>query len=79
MVKKGDTLYSIALDNGADYRDVAQWNSLDDPTKLRIGQVLRVLPPAEGAGVTVGAARGILTSAPDRCRSPANGSPSRAR
>jgi len=38
-VKQGDTLYSIALDHGADYREVAQWNALDDPTKLRIGQV----------------------------------------
>jgi lipoprotein NlpD len=46
-VKRGDTLYSIALEHGADYREVAQWNSLDDPTKLRVGQVLRVKPPAE--------------------------------
>jgi lipoprotein NlpD len=57
-VKQGDTLYSIALDNGADYREVAQWNGLDDPTKLRIGQVLRVKPPAERAGVMVGTAKG---------------------
>jgi lipoprotein NlpD len=46
-VKRGDTLYSIALDHGADYREVAQWNSLDDPSKLRVGQVLRVKAPAE--------------------------------
>jgi lipoprotein NlpD len=46
-VKPGDTLYSIALDHGADYRDVAQWNSLDDPTKLSVGQLLRVKPPEE--------------------------------
>ncbi|HEX5091875.1 MAG TPA: LysM peptidoglycan-binding domain-containing protein, partial [Burkholderiales bacterium] len=32
VVKRGDTLYSIALENGADYRDVARWNGLDDPT-----------------------------------------------
>jgi lipoprotein NlpD len=57
-VKQGDTLYSIALDHGADYRDVAQWNSLDDPTKLRIGQVLRVKPPESRPGVVVGTARG---------------------
>jgi lipoprotein NlpD len=57
-VKQGDTLYSIALDNGADYRDVAQWNALDDPTKLRIGQVLRVKPPAERQGVVVSPAKG---------------------
>jgi lipoprotein NlpD len=43
-VKRGDTLYSIALEHGADYREVAQWNGLDDPSKLRVGQVLRVKP-----------------------------------
>ncbi|HEX6690648.1 MAG TPA: peptidoglycan DD-metalloendopeptidase family protein [Burkholderiales bacterium] len=57
-VKQGDTLYSIALDNGADYREVAQWNGLDDPTKLRIGQVLRVKPPEQRQGVVVSAAKG---------------------
>ena len=45
--KRGDTLYSIALEHGHDYREVAQWNSLDDPTKLSVGQVLRVKPPAQ--------------------------------
>jgi lipoprotein NlpD len=55
-VKRGDTLYSIALDHGHDYREVAQWNSLDDPTKLNVGQVLRVKPPAQPA-VMVGAGR----------------------
>jgi lipoprotein NlpD len=51
IVKRGDTLYSIALDHGHDYREIAQWNSLDDPTKLTVGQVLRVKPPAEPAVV----------------------------
>jgi lipoprotein NlpD len=55
-VKKGDTLYSIALEHGHDYRELAQWNSLDDPTKLRVGQVLRMTAPAEPA-VVVGAGR----------------------
>lgn len=58
MIKRGDTLYSIALEHGADYRDVARWNQLDDPTKIAVGQVLRVTPPAGEAGVQVGAARG---------------------
>jgi lipoprotein NlpD len=57
MVKRGDTLYSIALENGADYRDVARWNKLDDPTKISVGQVLRVAPPDSEPGVQVGAAR----------------------
>lgn len=56
VVKKGDTLYSIALEHGADYREVAQWNQLDDPTKIRVGQVLRVTAPEE-TGVQIGRAR----------------------
>jgi lipoprotein NlpD len=45
IVRKGDTLYSIALDNGADYRDLAQWNGLDDPARIQVGQALRVKAP----------------------------------
>ena len=61
-VKRGDTLYSIALDHGADHRDLAQWNDLDDPTRLRVGQQLRVKPPviaaeSPGPAVEVGTAR----------------------
>lgn len=48
-VRRGDTLYSIALEHGADYREVAQWNSLDDPSRLSVGQVLRVTAPAQQA------------------------------
>jgi lipoprotein NlpD len=44
-VRRGDTLYSIALEHGADYRDVARWNSLEDPTRIRVNQVLRVRAP----------------------------------
>lgn len=51
-VKRGDTLYSIALEHGVDYRELAQWNSLDDPAKIRVGQVLRVRPE-EGRGAQV--------------------------
>ena len=56
VVKKGDTLYSIALENGADYREVAAWNRLSDPTKINVGQVLRVTPPEESR-VQVGKAK----------------------
>ncbi|BAO30212.1 peptidoglycan DD-metalloendopeptidase family protein [Sulfuritalea hydrogenivorans] len=52
-VKKGDTLYSIALDNGQDYKDVAAWNNLENPNRIMIGQQLRVTPPDNGAPVAV--------------------------
>jgi lipoprotein NlpD len=54
-VKHGDTLYSIALDHGQDYRDVATWNNLANANVIAVGQVLRVRPPvvtAPGAGAT---------------------------
>ena len=54
-VKRGDSLYSIAQEHGVDQRDVMQWNGLDDPTRLRVGQQLRVRPPlaAVASPVTV--------------------------
>jgi lipoprotein NlpD len=61
-VKKGDTLYSIALDNGQDYKDVAAWNNLDNPNLIKIGQQLRVTPPDNGAPVAV--AKPVTSSAP---------------
>ncbi|HSN31499.1 MAG TPA: LysM domain-containing protein, partial [Ideonella sp.] len=53
LVKRGDTLYSIALEQGADYRELAQWNQLDDPARIQAGQLLRVKPD-ESHAVTVG-------------------------
>jgi lipoprotein NlpD len=54
VVQRGDTLYSIALAFGQDYRDIARWNSLDDPTRIAVGQTLRVAPDAtEGATAAV--------------------------
>jgi lipoprotein NlpD len=50
MVKRGETLYSIALEHGQSYRDVAAWNNIDNPNVIRVGQQLRIAPP-EGAVV----------------------------
>ena len=44
-VKRGDTLYSIALDKGVDYRELASWNNLPDPAVLKEGTVLRLRRP----------------------------------
>ena len=56
VVKRGDTLYSIALEHGLDYRELARWNNLDDPSRIRVGQALRVSAPEDkpAAGVQVG-------------------------
>ncbi|HTH44348.1 MAG TPA: peptidoglycan DD-metalloendopeptidase family protein [Oxalicibacterium sp.] len=44
-VKKGDTLYRIALDFGQSYRELVAWNNLADPNDIKVDQVLRVAPP----------------------------------
>jgi len=48
VVQPGDTLYSIALAFAQDFRDIARWNGLDDPTHLQVGQTLRIAPPVTG-------------------------------
>lgn len=45
IVRKGDTLYSIAFDAGLDYRAVARWNGISPPYVIRPGQQLRLRPP----------------------------------
>lgn len=47
VVQPGDTLFRIAFDHGLDYRQLAQWNGLDDPSKIRVGETLRLTAPPE--------------------------------
>ncbi len=49
VVKKGETLYSISLEYGQDYREVAAWNYITDPNRISVGQSLRVMPPEGSA------------------------------
>jgi len=58
-VKRGDTLYAIALDHGLDYRELAAWNNIENVNVIRVGQVLRLSAPVESA--SVGAA-GVVTA-----------------
>ena len=44
-VQRGDTLYAIAFANSLDYREIADWNRLDSPDRILVGQVLRLTPP----------------------------------
>lgn len=46
-VRSGDTLYAIAWEHGLDHRNLAEWNRLDSPDRLRVGQRLRLEPPAD--------------------------------
>jgi lipoprotein NlpD len=44
-VKKGDTLFSIGLQYGYDYKEIAQLNSLTAPFSIKIGQELKLKDP----------------------------------
>lgn len=45
VVRKGETLFSIAFRYGRDPADVARWNRLGDGSLIYPGQVLRLSPP----------------------------------
>ncbi|PWK36937.1 peptidoglycan DD-metalloendopeptidase family protein [Cupriavidus plantarum] len=55
-VKRGDTLYRIALENGQSYRDVAGWNNLGNVNQIEVGQLLRVVPPSADPNAAAGVA-----------------------
>lgn len=66
VVKKGDTLYSIAFNYGMDYRELAELNGIQNPDLILIGQEVRLFPqartPAPGKPETVGEA--VVTPPP---------------
>ena len=50
-VKPGDTLIRIGLDTGHNWRDIARWNNLENANAIEVGQVVRVIPPADNPQV----------------------------
>lgn len=48
-VKKGDTLFGIALEFGLDYKDLANWNGVANIDKITTGTELKLYPPREQA------------------------------
>ncbi|MBL8395764.1 MAG: peptidoglycan DD-metalloendopeptidase family protein [Candidatus Accumulibacter sp.] len=64
VVKKGDTLHSIALDHGLDYRELAAWNNIENPNRILVGQALRVRASGVTAAVEGVVVRPITTGSP---------------
>jgi lipoprotein NlpD len=62
VVQKGDTLYSIAFLNGVDYRDVADWNKLDNPAAIKIGQQLQLHIPVAGTAPSRDVPKPVMAS-----------------
>jgi len=49
VVQRGDTLYGIARSAGVSTALLAEWNKLNNPAQLRVGQVLTLSDPAQAA------------------------------
>jgi len=49
VVRRDDTLYSIAWNYGYDYRDVAAWNGIRSPYIIYPGQKISLRPPAKAS------------------------------
>jgi lipoprotein NlpD len=63
VVRKGDTLLSISLEYGLDYRDVAAWNRLENINLIRIGQTLRLRAPGDSGTAPAGGAAAVARPA----------------
>ena len=61
VVKRGDTLYSIAFRHKLDYKDVARWNRIGRDYVIHPGQTLRLSPPGGSARAASSAASGRTT------------------
>lgn len=83
-VKRGDTLYRIALEHGQDYREVAAWNNISTLSTIREGQILRIAPPGapevvegvKASPVAIGGGietRSLDSSAPAAAGTPGDG------
>jgi lipoprotein NlpD len=64
-VKPGDTLIRIGLESGQSHKDISRWNALENPNKIEVGQVLRIVPPvAEAGAVAKPVTSGTVTTTP---------------
>jgi len=62
-VKPGDTLIRIGLETGQSHKDISRWNTLENPNRIEVGQVIRVAPPAGGDSAAVVVGKPVASSA----------------
>jgi lipoprotein NlpD len=67
VVQRGETLYKIAWQHRVDQQELANWNGIQNPDELRVGQRLRLVPP-----------RGYVAAAPAPTTRPPPSAPARS-
>lgn len=65
-VQSGDTLYRIGQRFGQSVHTLAAWNSLKDPTKIEVGQVLKVRPTGNRSQTGSREARAVTVAPTNR-------------
>lgn len=73
-IKPGDTLIRIALENGQSIHDIARWSQVENPNRIEVGQVLRVVPPGNSDVVVKPVTRSVIVATPASSASSANAS-----
>lgn len=68
VVKRGDTLYSIAFRHKLDYKDVARWNRIGRDYVIHPGQKLRLYPPGASARSSTPAPKASGRATPPKAR-----------
>jgi len=65
LVRRGDTVYSIAFRNHLDYRELARWNGIGRDYLIHPGQVLRLKPPVAPPKARHQSGEVVTEAAPD--------------
>jgi len=79
VVRKGETLLSIALEYGLNFRDIARWNQIENVNVIRVGQTLQLGPPGSEVVASplsptepvIASTDGIAVAQPEAARLPA--------
>ena len=76
VVKRGDTLHSIGLEFGYDYKEIAQWNNINPPYVIYVGQSLKLKDPKAAESTPAEATQnGIAIATPIKSEPPATSKP----
>ena len=62
-VRPGDTLRRIGTETGQSWQNIQRWNNIDNPDRIEVGQVLRVIPPSATADASGAVTRPVVPPA----------------
>ncbi len=65
VIQSGDTMFSIARKYGLDYRELAAWNNIVNPTSIRLGDTLRLTRPDFSSSASTATSASPIVTATD--------------